>query len=61
MKVIIPCIPSIQNSLFDVIGVSEQTFDKHSNTYLTLLHRIYIFMYMLHYNMPLQRKSSPGN
>jgi len=59
-KRIIPCIPSIQKSLFDIIGNSEQTFNHDNRTYLTLLHRIYIFMYMLHYNMPLQRKTSPG-
>ena len=57
---IIPCLHSIQNYLKDIVGLSITTFVGDKNTFYTLLHRIYIFMYMLHYHMPLQRKNNPG-
>ena len=57
---VIPCIPSIQNSLYHMIGISPTTFADDPYTFSTLLNRIYVFMYMLHYNMPLQRKNTPG-
>ena len=57
----IPCIPAIQQDLNNMLGIREQTYLGKEGTYLTLLHRIYLLTFMLRYQMPLQRKSSPGN
>ena len=59
-KPVIPCLHIIKKFLSDIIGLSESTFKGDSNSFHTLLFRIYTFMYMLHYNMPLQRKNTPG-
>jgi len=58
---IIPSIPDIQKDLKTMFGIDEQTFSHDMNTYLTLLHRVYMLNFMLHYKMPLQRKFTPGN
>jgi len=60
LKPIIPCLHIIKNFLSDIVGLSESTFDGDLNSFRTLLYRIYTFMYMLHYHMPLQRKNTPG-
>ena len=57
---IIPCLHTIRNYLQEFVGLSEVIFDGDHNSFNTLLHRTYMFMYMLHYNMPLQRKNTPG-
>ena len=59
-KEIIPCLRIIQNYLSDIVGLSEATFVGDQNYFFTLLHWVYIFMYMLHYRMPLQHKNTPG-
>ena len=62
-KAIIPCLYLIQNYLSDIVGLSEATFVGDENSFFTVLHRVYrvyLFMYMLHYGMPLQRKNIPG-
>ena len=60
MKLIIPCLRIIKIFLSDIVGLSEATFVGDHNTFLTLQYRIYVFMYILHYHMPLQRKNNPG-
>ena len=60
-KPVIPSLHIIKNYLRDIVGLSETTFVGDLNTFNTLLYRIYVFMYMLHYHMPLQRTNSPGN
>ena len=60
-KHIIPCIPTIQKHLNDLLGITEHTYIQDENTYLTLLHRIYLLTFMIRYNMPLQRRFPPGN
>ena len=57
---ILPCLWMIREYLSDIVGVSEVIFDGDHQSFSTLLHRIYMFMYMLHYNMPLQGKNTPG-
>ena len=59
-KLIIPSIPSIQLDLHNILGISESTFTNSQNTYMILLHRIYLLTFMLHYKMPLQRKGVRG-
>ena len=58
---IIPCIPTIQKHLNDMLGITEQNYIQDENTYLVLLHRIYILTFMVRYQMSLQRKFPPGN
>ena len=60
-RTIIPSIQDIQKHLHSLIGISENAYVGDENTYLTLLFRIYILLFMLHYKMPLQRKNRPGN
>ena len=59
-KAILPCLHLIKNYLSDIVGLSEETFVGDENSFFTLLHRVYLFMFMLHYGMPLQRKNTPG-
>lgn len=59
-KLVIPSIPSIQLDLHDILGISEETFTNFKNTYMILLHRIYLLTFMLHYRMPLQWKGVRG-
>ena len=58
---IIPSIKEIQMNIHSLLGISEEDYMDDTNTYMTLLFRIYILLYMLHYKMPLQRKNRPGN
>ena len=58
---IIPSIPSIQQKIKNLLGITEQMYIGDENTYLTLLHRLYILTFMVRYKMPLQRRFSPGN
>ena len=60
-KPIIPCLLIMTNYLSDIVGLSEATFVGDLNSFHTLLYRVYIFMYLLHYRMPLHRKNNPGN
>ena len=60
-KHIIPCIPSIQNQINDLLGINDSLFVGDNGSYLTLLQRIYILIFMIRYQMPLQRKTQPGN
>ena len=57
---IIPSITSIQRALFNLLGITENSFLDDRTGYFTLLHRLYLLMFMLHYNMPLQRCRPPG-
>ena len=59
-RVTIPCINEIQNSLYNMLGLSEKEYINDRTSYLTLLHRLYLLMFMLHYKMPLQRTCAPG-
>ena len=58
---IIPCIPTIQTHLNHMLGIIEQTYIQDENTYLTILHQIYLLTFKIRYQMPLQRKFRPGN
>ena len=58
---IIPSISNIQSDLYDIFGINDRMYITEESTYLTLLHRIYILLFMLRYQMPIQRKSPPGN
>ena len=55
-QVIIPCIRTIQNFLSTMFGVTENTFINDEYSYLLLLKRIYILIFMMRYKMPIQRK-----
>ena len=57
---IIPCIQTLRNMLHEMFKITEETFKEDHYSYLLLLKRIYIIIYMLRYDMPLQRKGSPG-
>ena len=58
---IIPSIPTIQQHLDTILGITEKLFIGDEGTYLTLLYRIYLLMFMVRYKIPLQRRSPPGN
>ena len=60
-ETIIPCLRIIKNYLDDIVGLLEATFVSDLSTFHILLYQIYIFMYMLHYHMPVQRENNPGN
>ena len=60
-RTIIPSIHGIQKDLYSLIGITEDDFVGEVNTYMTLLYRVYLLLFMLHYKMPLQRKNAPGN
>ena len=57
---IIPSINEIQNSLFSMLGLSENNYIDDKTSYYTLLHRLYLLIFMIHYKMPLQRRNLPG-
>ena len=44
-----------------MLGITEHTYIGDESTYLTLLYRIYILLFMIRYQMPLQRKFWSGN
>ena len=60
-KPIIPCIKQIQIEINDMWGIKEELHIGDEQTYLTLLHRIYLLTFMLRYRILIQRKSPPGN
>ena len=60
-RTIIPSIPTIQKDLEYISGLSQKNFLHDIPTYLTLMNRVYVLLFMLHYQMPLQRKNPPGN
>ena len=51
---------SIQACLYDILGITESSFIEDKIGYFTLLHRIYLLMFMLRYKMPVQRCHPPG-
>ena len=59
-RLIIPSIPTIQHDLHQTMGITEVSFLHDQESYLTLLHRVYLLVFMVHYKMPLQRKHLPG-
>ena len=59
-RLIIPSIPAIQHDLHQSMGITEVSFLHDQESYLTLLHRVYLLVFMVHYKMPLQRKHLPG-
>ncbi len=59
-RTIISSIPTIQKNLQDIIGISDQSYKNDEQTYMILLYRLYVVMFMLRYRMPLQRKNVPG-
>ena len=60
-RTIIASIPTIQKDLEYISGLSQKNFLDDIPTYLTLMNRVYVLLFMLHYQMPLQRKNQPGN
>lgn len=52
----IPSIPTIQDDISNMLGITDETFLEDKYSYMTLLYRIYIMIFMTHYKMPLQRK-----
>ena len=60
-QTIIPSIPTIQKDVQHIIGLSQKHFTDGISTYLLLMNRIYILLFMLRCRMPLQRKNPPGN
>ena len=60
-RTIIPSIKEIQANLHTLLGLSEESYMEDTNTYMTLLLRVYLLLFMLHYKMPLQRKNHPGS
>ena len=59
-ETIIPSIRLIQDSLFNILGLTENSYSDDHITYFILLHRIYLLIFMLRYNMPVQRCRPPG-
>ena len=59
-NLIILSIPTIQFHLHNILGITEGTFTNSQNTYMILLHRIYLLTFMLYYKMPLQQKGVRG-
>ena len=60
-RTIIPSIHDIQKDLHSLLGITEDNYICEVNTYMTLLYRVYILLFMLHYKMPLQRKNTHSN
>ena len=58
---IIPSISSIKSHLHVTFQIDETTFIDEKCSFLLLLKRIYTMTFMIHYQMPLQRKNSPGS
>ena len=57
----IPSIGSIKKYLYHTFQVDETTFIDERYSFLLLLKRMYIMIYMIHYQMPLQRRNPPGS
>ena len=55
---IIPSIRGIQKYLHSLLGMTDDTYVGDINTYMTLLYLVYLLLFMLHYKMPLQRKTN---
>jgi len=60
-KTVIPCITTIQEYLYKQFQLNAKTFDADPYSFQLLLKRIYILTFMLHYQMPIQRKNFPGS
>ena len=60
-RLVIPSIPAIQQYLYQTMGITEANFLHDQESYLTLLHRVYLLIFLVHYKMPLQQKNMPGN
>ena len=60
-RLIIPSIPAIQIDLYQNMGISQASFIHDQESYLTLLHRVYLLIFMVYYKRPLQLKKMPGN
>ena len=56
----IPSACQIKNYFYRKFMISKSTFIDGDGTYLKLIYRMYILMYMIHYNMPLQRHFIPS-
>ena len=56
-NLIIPFVKTIQQNLYDMLGISETMYVTDESTYLTMLHRVYLLLFMFRYDMPIQRKS----
>jgi len=57
----IPSILQIEEHLCRNLNINEQTSIHDHGTFMSLLYRIYLIIYLLHCNMPIQRKCLPGN
>ncbi len=57
----IPSIGSIKKYLYHTIQVDETTFIDERYSFLLLLRTMYLMIYMIHYQMPLQRRNPPGS
>ena len=53
-RLIIPSIAAIQHNLHQSMGITEASFIHDQESYLTLLHRVYLLIFMVHYKIPLQ-------
>ena len=47
--------------LHETLGINDDMYTTDKSSYLTLLQRIYVLIFMLRYRMPLQRKAPSGN
>ena len=56
----IPSIPRFKQEFEKDYGIHQLLFTESPASYLEVLQRTYILMYMLHYSMPIQRKYIPG-
>ena len=54
----IPCIPTIKKKFNEMFGVNQLIVTQSPLSYLELLPRTYIMLYMLHYYIPIQRKKN---
>ena len=47
-RMIIPSMPSIQHDMYQTIGITDVNFHNDPQSYLTLLHRIYLLTFTIH-------------
>ena len=54
LKSLISCMEQIRVDLNNMFHINDELYKGDKGTYLTLLHRIYLLIFMLRYKMPLQ-------
>ena len=60
-RVIIPSIPAIQHDLHQSMVITEASFIHDQESYLTLFHRVYLLIFIVHYKIPVKQKKRTGN